>query len=146
MSTITEVTKTGNQINTSYDVSKVALGDNEFIAGSFTAAASEDIAEGTVFGRISATGYFKKCDKDSTDGSQYPVGIFYNGIGGSKTVVSGTTYTITLINKGKVNSNMLVFASGETLASVVSDRQFKDHLAAIGIVLEASTQLAALDN
>lgn len=146
MSTISEVTKTGNQLNTSYDVSKIALGDNEFISGSFTAAASEDIAEGTVFGRISATGYFKKCDKDSTDGSQYPVGIFYNGIGGSKTVVSGTTYTITLINKGKVNSGMLVFASGESLDSVVSDRQMRDHLAAIGIILESATELGALDN
>jgi hypothetical protein len=146
MSTITEVIKTSNQLNTTYSTAKVALGDNEFISGSFTAAASEDIAEGTLFGRISATGYFKKLDKDSTDGSQYPVGVFYNGIGGSKTVVSGTTYTIILINKGKVNSSMLVFATGESLTSVVSDRQFKDHLAAIGIVLEDSVQLAALDN
>ena len=52
MSSISEVVKTGNQLNTSYDVSKVALGDNEFIQGQFTAAASEDIAEGTVFGRV----------------------------------------------------------------------------------------------
>lgn len=146
MSSITEVVKTGNQLNTSYDVSKVALGDNEFIQGQFTAAASEDIAEGTVFGRVHATGFFKKHDKDATDGSQYPVGVFYNGIGGSKTVVNGTTYTITLISKGKVNSSMLVFATGESLDSVVSDRQLRDHLAGIGLVLETGSQLAALDN
>jgi len=146
MSSITEVTRTSNQVHVTYDVAKVALGDNEFIEGTFTAASSTTLAEGTVFGRISATGLFKICDKDSTDGSQYPVGIFYNGIGGGKTIVSGTTYDITLIAKGKVNEDLLVFASGETIASVVSDRQFRDHLGNLGIILENPVELSAVDN
>jgi hypothetical protein len=146
MSSITEIIRTNNQLNVTTDVEKLALGDNEFIEGSFTAASSTTLEEGTVFGRIHATGLFKICDKDSTDGSQYPVGVFYNGIGGGKTIVSGTSYDITLINKGKVNADLLVFTSGETSASVVSDRQFKDHLAAIGLILESPAELSAVDN
>lgn len=146
MSSITEVTRTSNQVNVTYDVAKLALGDNEFIEGSFTAASTTTLAEGTVFGRISATGLLKICDKDSVDGSQYPVGVFYNGLAGGKSIVSGTSYDITLINKGKVNEDLLVFATGESLSSVVSDRQFRDHLNAIGIILESVAELSAIDN
>lgn len=146
MSSITEVTRTSNQVHVTYDVAKLALGDNQFIEGTFEAASTTTLAEGTVFGRIHATGVFKICDKDSTDGSQYPVGIFYNGLAGGKSIVSGTTYDITLINKGKVDENLLVFASGETIASVVSNRQFRDYLNDLGIILENPAQLSAVDN
>lgn len=146
MSTILEVTKTSNQLGTSYDVSKVALGNNEFITAEYTSTSAIDIAEGTVFGRIHATGKIAILDKDATDGSAKPLGVFYNGIGGTKSVGATTTVTLTLINKGKVNSSMLVFATGTTLTSVVDSQYVKDLLNGIGIVLETSTQLAALDN
>lgn len=146
MSSITEVTRTSNQVNVSYDFAKLALGDNEFITGVYTPAGNGTLAEGTVFGRISATGKLKPADKDATDGSQYPVGIFYNAIGGAKTVVAATDYELTLINKGKVDAGLLTFATGESLDSVVSDRQYRDHLAAIGIILESPSQLTDLDN
>ena len=37
----------------------------------------------------------------------YPVGVFYNGIGGSKTV--GAATTVLIINKGSVDSSKLAF-------------------------------------
>ena len=146
MSTITEVTKTGNQLNTSYDVSKVALGNNEFVTADYTSTSAIDIAEGTVFGRIHETGKIAILDKNASDGSAYPVGIFYNGIGGTKSVGATTTVSLTLINKGKVNAGKLVFASGTTISSVVGVKQLRDHLNDLGLVLETSTQLSALDN
>ncbi len=146
MSTITEVTKTGNQLNTSYDVSKVALGNNEFVTADYTSTSAIDIAEGTVFGRIHETGKIAILDKNASDGSAYPVGIFYNGIGGTKSVGATTTVSLTLINKGKVNAGKLFFASGTTISSVVGTKQLRDHLNDLGLVLETSTQLSALDN
>lgn len=146
MSTITEVTKTANQMNTSYDVSKVALGNNEFITADYTSTSAIDIAEGTVFGRIHASGKIAILDKDASDGSAYPVGVFFNGIGGTKSVGATTTVTLTLINKGKVNAGKLAFASGTTISSVVGSKQLRDHLNDLGLVLESSTQLSAVDN
>lgn len=146
MSTITEVAKTGNSMNTSYDVSKVALGNNEFITADYTSTGAIDIAEGTVFGRIHATGKIAILDKDASDGSAIPVGVFFNGIGGPKSVGATTTVTLTLINKGRVNAGKLAFASGTTINSVVSNRQIRDYLNDMGLVLESSTQLSAVDN
>ena len=146
MSGITEVTKTANQLNTSYDVSKIALGNNEFISADYTSTGEIDIAEGTVFGRIHATGKIAILDKDASNGSAYPVGVFFNGIAGPKHVGATTTVSLTLINKGKVNADKLAFASGTTISSVVGVKQLRDHLNDIGLVLESSTQLSSLDN
>jgi hypothetical protein len=146
MSTITEVTRTSNTSNTSYDVSKLGLGDNEFITATFTAAATETVPEGKVFGRVSASDKVLICDKDSTDGSQYPVGCLYTGIAGGLAVTSGSTYTITLLVKGKVNGSMVSYSSDTTGNSVVSDIRLKDRLRGIGIIEETVTQLSAVDN
>jgi len=51
-----------------------------------------------------------------------------------------------LINKGKVNAGKLAFASGTTISSVVGSKQLRDHLNDLGLVLESSTQLSAVDN
>lgn len=146
MSIISEVTRTANQTNTSYDVSKVGLGNNEFITADYTSTDAIDIAEGTVFGRIHATGKIAILDKDAANGSQFPIGVMYNGIGGTKSVGAATTVTLTLINKGRINAGKLAFSSGTTVESVVSSRQVRDYLNDIGLVLESSTQLSALDN
>lgn len=146
MSTITEVTRTTNQSNTTYDTSKIALGDNQFETFDFTAAATEDVPEGKVFGQVHATGKVLICDKDSSDGSEYPVGVLYNGIGGSLSVTSGQTYSITLITKGKVDGGMLSYSADTTGASVVSSIRLSTRLSQIGIIAETATQLSAVDN
>ena len=38
MSTITEITKTGNNLVTNYDTTKIALGDNKFITAEYHCA------------------------------------------------------------------------------------------------------------
>ena len=146
MSEITQVTSNGNNQVTNYDVSKVGLGNNKFIQAEFTASGDTEIAEGTVFGVISATGKLKVLDKDSMDNSQYPKGVFYNGIGGTKTVADGTTVTLTLINKGSVDSSKLVFADGTDLDSVVGTQAIKYWLNDLGLVLESGVELSKIDN
>ncbi|MDA3816926.1 MAG: head decoration protein [Prolixibacteraceae bacterium] len=146
MSEITQVTSNGNNQVTNYDVSKVGLGDNHFIQAEFTASGDTEIAEGTVFGVISATGKLKVLDKVSIDNSQYPKGVLYNGIGGSKTVADGTTVTLTLINKGKVDSSKLVFADGTTVDSVVETQALKYWLNDLGLILESGSELSKVDN
>lgn len=146
MSTITQVTNTSNNLVVNYNTQKVALGDNEFIKGTYTAAGAITIAEGTVFGRISATGKIAILDKDATNDSAYPVGVFFNGIGGSKVISGAGDFELTLINKGSVDAGMLVFAAGTTVDSVVGVKRITDHLNDLGLVLETSTELTKVDN
>lgn len=142
---ITTVTNTSNNMVENYDVSKVALGDNKFIQADYTSTDAITLQEGTVFGRIHATGKIAILDKDASDGSAYPVGVLYNA-GSPKTVGATTTVTLTLINKGSIDASKLAFASGTTVASVVGVKQLKDWLNDLGLVLIDSAQLAALDN
>lgn len=146
MSDITVVTSNSNNLVVNYDQSQLALGNNEFIEGEYTSTSAIVIAEGTVFGRISATGKLAILDKDATDGSKYPVGVLFNGIGGSKSVAATTTVTITLIKSGSIDGSKLAFASGTTIASVVAERQLKDHLNGMGLVFDTPVQLSAVDN
>lgn len=146
MSTITTVTNNSNNIVVNYDLTKVALGDNKFIKATYTASGAITITEGTVFGRIKATGKIAILDKDATDGSQLPVGVLFNGIGGSKVISGAGDFELTLINKGSVDAGLLSFAAGTTISSVVGDKQIIDHLNDLGLVLDNATELTKVDN
>ncbi len=146
MSTITTVTSNGNNQVVNYDTSKIALGDNKFIQAEYTSTDAIDIAEGTVFGRIHATGKIAILAHDADDGSAYPVGVFYNGIGGTKSVGATTTATLTLINKGSIDASKLVFAGATTVDSVVGAKRIGDWLADLGLVLESGVELTKVDN
>ena len=146
MSDITQVTNNSNNQVVNYGTSKFAIGNNEFEQGEYTSTDAIVITEGTVFGRIAATGKLAILSYDAADGSKYPVGAMYNGISGSLSVGAATTVTITLVTKGKIDSSKLSFASDTTISSLVDNQQLKDLLAGRGLILETCTQLAAVDN
>ena len=147
MSTITQLRRNDNQIDNSYDFSKLALGGNEFITGTYTPSGNVTVAEGTVFGRITATGLLLPCEHGASDGSQIPVGVFYNGIAGSKTIASGVATVITLINKGKIDAGKVAFGGSTVITSAVSGgKQMRDYLNDLGLVLESVTELNKADN
>lgn len=146
MSTITEVTNTGNNLVVNYNTSKLALGNNVFETGEYTSTDAITITEGTVFGRIAATGKLAILAYDAADGSKYPVGVFYNGTGGSKAVGAATTVEITLITKGIVDASKISFAAGTTTASLVDNQRLGDLLSGRGLVLQTVTELSAVDN
>lgn len=147
MSTITEQQRTDNQLHVSYDVSKLALGDNKFIKATYTPSGNTTITEGLVFGRIAATGLLLPCEHGASDGSQFPVGIFYNALNATKTISANVATEITLINKGSVDAGKITFGGSTVITSAVSGgKQMKDYLNDLGIVLETVTELTKIDN
>jgi hypothetical protein len=140
--------KTGGQTITSIDTAQVALGNNEFTSAVYTngTGSTVTLAEGTVFGRISATGKVAILAHGASDGSKYPTGVFYNGINGNIEVADGASATITLITKGSVNASKLVFDGSTTVDSVVTDIQLRDRLTQIGLQLDTPLELTNYDN
>ena len=151
MSSITTQTQTRNQLITTSDVSKLALGSNDFVEGTYTDSGSgSTISEGTVMGKVAATGKLVLLDPTASDGSQTPVGIVYLGLNSSITVAASADQTLTLINKGRVAENKLVFDTGVTIEDLITadvmDRSVRDYLNAMGIILEGGTELTEYDN
>lgn len=146
----TTVLDTTNQLYVNVDQSKIFLGENEFISGKISNATGADVTllAGTLLGRISTAGVtfgeLKALDKDSTDGSQFPVGILTEDL-----LVPATSFAnCTACVAGYVAEDKLVFASGESLDSVVSSRTLRDRIAGdtLGIRLLSGTNLTKADN
>jgi len=146
----TTVLDTTNQLYVNVDQSKIFLGENEFISGKISNATGADVTllAGTLLGRISTAGgtfgELKALDKDSTDGSQFPVGVLTEDL-----LVPATSFTnCTACVAGYVAEEKLVFASGESLDSVVSSRTLRDRIAGdtLGIRLLSATNLTKTDN
>lgn len=147
MSEIENVEQTRNQLTTNYDVSKFLLGFNSFIDGSLTASGADvELLQGMVMGRISATQLLTPCDKDATDGSQYPVGLCVI----DQTVTDGDTDTVRLVNKGKVAESKVNFLDTETLATAIgvanNQKSYRDWINDLGIELAGGEELTIYDN
>jgi hypothetical protein len=146
MPTVTNVLNTNNASFTDYDVSKFLLGFNSFVDATFTAGGADvTLAQGTVMGRIAATGKIIALDKDATDGSQLPVGCIVEGV----TIAANASKTLRLVNKGKIDVNKVVFADG-TLDGTVGPtgflRAYRDLLADLGLELVNGEELTKVDN
>lgn len=146
MSTVTNVSRTNNQLYDNRETSKLLLGFNGFNYGNVTAdGADVELTEGLVMGRISATGLLTPLDKDATDGSQYPVGICIK----DQTIVDGSTEKVVVVNKGKVNENKITFSDGEMTTPIGptnNKKILRDWLNDLGLELESSTELTGYDN
>ena len=148
MSTVTQVTAdtNGSQQIANYETSKLLHGCNEFTSGTVTAVGSDvTLTAGLVMGRISATGLLKAIDKDSTDGSQMPVGICIV----DQVVSEGTSATITLVNKGKINESLITISDGELTTAIGpsnNQRILRDWLNDLGLILETLDELTGYDN
>jgi len=146
----TIVLDTTNQLYVNVDQSQIFLGENEFINGTISNASGVDVTilEGTVLGRISTAGgtfgQLKALDKDSTDGSQFPVGILTQDL----TIPATSSVNCTACVAGYVAEDKLVFAATESLDSVVSSRTLRDRIAGdtLGVRLLSGTNLTKADN
>lgn len=133
-----------NQLFVQHDKSRTFIFNNEYLEGSFTAAATETLPIGTLMGRVSATGKLVALDSSATDGSQYPVGILDDDYD----VVNGETSLVSICIGGDVVENKVILAAGDTLNTVIEDRRLRDRIAAdtLGIKLVPSTEMTAADN
>lgn len=147
------------QLATNYDTSKIFLGGLRTITATYTNGSGSTVTPvpGWVFGRVTADNKVKPCDKDNTDGSQFPRFILVSDPGA---ITNGSSATLTLAYRGEVDSSLLVFASGESLTSVVATTYtdsgadavavsfgtMHDLLIANGFELVSGTELSNTDN
>lgn len=148
MSGITNITQTGNQLHTSYDVSKLFLGENERISGTYASTPEITLAAGLVVGQIAATGALVAYDNSASDGSQYPAGIVDLGISESVVIAAEGSKVLNLVNKGRVAEAKVTFPGVITLDSVISGdtRTVRQYMNAMGIIFEGGEELTKLDN
>jgi hypothetical protein len=148
MGEITQPIRTANQLTTEYDVSKLFLGDNESITGTFTSSGGDTIYNGHLMGKVAATGAIIECDPSASDGSQYPIGIVNLGLSSSIALLDGASKLLTLVNKGRVARSKIVLPEGVELDTAITgdDRTVEDYLNAMGFILEGGSELTAVDN
>jgi hypothetical protein len=138
---------TGNQAIIKTDISKIFLWNNRFEAAQYTngGGAPVTLAEGTLLGRISATGKVIPLASAAADGSQFPVGILNE----EKIVAPGATIDLFMCVSGDVDSSKVVLAGADTLDTVISGRRIRDRIGSdtVGIKLVApADELTAYDN
>ena len=136
-----------NQLFVNQDTSKIFVWDNRTATFNFNNAAYDDVVleTGTLMGRISATGLLAVLDASASDGSQYPIGVLFEG----QTVEGGETMQLTLCVSGDVVEDKVVLKSGTTMDSVISGRRLFDRIGSdtVGIKLvQGSKELTTFDN
>jgi hypothetical protein len=136
-----------NPLITNYDTSKILLGNNEFNTADVTASGADVVfSAGDVLGQIAATAKLVLLDNTATDGSQYPFGVIYQ----DQTIADGVTATVSVVNKGKINKNLLTFGGSTTLASTVGAasnlKTIDAELNGLGLTLKAGVEMSGLDN
>lgn len=93
-----------------------------------TVLSGNNLARGTVLGRITASGKYVAVDSTAVDGSQNPYGILADDTDASSADAVGGIYL-----KGYFNENQLVFGGTDTIAD------HKTALRDLGIYTKAAT-------
>ena len=145
MSTVTTDATQNNILIANYDNSKTFIWNNRFQTESYNNDTYADItiAEGTVMGRVTATGVIKPLESTASDGSQQPVGILNRDY----TVVDGDVVSVDICVAGDVAEEKLVFENGtDTVNTIVGTQRIKDHLLYLGIILKTANENTIADN
>lgn len=143
-------TNTNNQLTVNSDTSKIFIGDNRHDIFNYAKVnlTNDDITipAGTLFGRISATGYVTPLASGASDGSQFPIGILRE----DKTILYGEDFDgqVTLCVEGRVAEDKVIFQGSDTMNTVVSSRRLRDRIGSdtVGIKLVPSTEMTGYDN
>lgn len=143
-----------------FDTSKLFLGRNYYDTATYTNSSGSEvtIGAGRLLGRVTSSNLIALQDKDNTNGSQVPLGVS----AAEYVVANGASATITYAISGIVAAEMLEFASGETLATVINligedgsspagvatipFGTIKDVMQRSGFQIITSTELTAIDN
>lgn len=138
------VINTGVQATINTDLSRIFLWENRYASGQFTNDIYDPLVmkAGKLLGRVAATQKLALCDTDSTDGSQYPVGILAEDV----TIEDGETKTVSYCIYGDVAEDKIILNGNDTLGSVVSGQSLRDRIGMIGVRIIPSTEMTAFDN
>lgn len=143
----TVVLNTGQQAIINTDTAKIFIWNNRFDATGYINNSSYSpltLLQGTVMGRVAATGVLKPASAQATDGSQFPVGVLACDI----TVAIGATLQVYICVSGDVAEEKCIFFLGDTMETIVSGRRYRDRMAADtgGINLIQTTEMTDYDN
>ena len=147
MSTVTAVNQTANQVQFNTDISKVFIGDNDYVGATFinlTGGALSYLA-GALVGRISASGNITMMKSGASDGSEKPIGILKTDI----TALAGSgTIDVNFCTKGSVAEEKIIFDGSDTMLTVVDGSIIRDLIASnsTGIRIVAGTEMTSFDN
>jgi hypothetical protein len=136
---------TGNQMIIHTTIAKVFLWNRRSQPGQINNSDlydPETYPEGTVMGRISATGLLAPFTSGASNGSQFPIGVLV----GTHIVEEGATNNVFICDDGDVAAEQLIFQGSDDLDTVVSGRQVRDWLKLAGVKVITSTDLTGHDN
>lgn len=144
MSSQTIVTNTGVQATINTDLSRVFLWENRYASANFNNELYDPLImkAGKLLGRVAATQTLALCDTDSTDGSQYPIGILAEDV----TIEDGETKAVSYCIYGDVAEDKIILNGNDTLSSVVNGQSLRDRIAMMGVRIIPSTEMTANDN
>lgn len=146
MSTQTVVTNTGNQAIINTNTAKVFLWNRRSEKGQITngTGGTVNYPEGTVMGRISASGKFAPFASAAVDGTQHPIGVLID----SYAIIAADTQDVFICVAGDVAEEKLIFQGGDTLETVISGQRVRDILQgkSVGIKLVKATEMTTTDN
>lgn len=139
-----------NQLTVDTNRSKIFLYENRSVECAYNNSAYDavTIKAGTVFGRVTSTGFVKPLVGGATDGSQIPVGVLMDDV----TIDGGAITTVTLCNFGDVSENKLILVtSTDTLDMTVTDNggssmRLRDRLHNMGLRLVVTREMTDYDN
>lgn len=148
MSNFVIQTQTGNYLHVSYDVSKIFIKDNRFKTGTLqnNTGADATFEPGTLLARNATTGNLVPLlSTNTTLGQNIPVGVLANQV---ELVDGATQDDVPYCIGGDVAEEKLIFQTGDTLETVISDRRLKDRIEAdtLGIVVMPGDERTAIDN
>lgn len=105
---------------------------------------TETLEAGTLMGVAKATGKIKRMDSDSTDGSQFPIGV----LAFDYSVEAGDTVSISVgICGTRVRQDMLVLVNeDDDLDTVIGDFRVFEWLLMFGIIPVGVTNATRFDN
>lgn len=144
MSTQSIVENTGVQAIINTDLSRIFLWENRYASANFNNELYDPLVmkAGKLLGRVAATQTLALCDTDSTDGSQYPIGILAEDV----TIEDGETKQVAYCIYGDVAEDKIILNGNDTLSSVVGGQSLRDRIAMMGVRIIPSTEMTAFDN
>lgn len=113
--------ETRNKATIDYLIKKLLLGryTTRRIDYANISGALETVLEGTVMGRVDATGKLVPCVSTAVDGSQEPVCLLLEKL--NEVAIAGTVDQVLVCDGGDIDKANLVFKNGtDTLATIVT--------------------------
>ncbi len=134
----------GQQLQVNTNLAKLFPFEKEMLLYQYTNSGYVDktLPAGTVMGVVANTGEVVPCVSTANNGSQWPVGILARDY----TIVAGESNNVSIMVKGWVRKDMLIFQGSETIQTAFSNRRFFELLLQAGIFPQTTVSCTNYEN